>query len=82
MAQPDFKQLIRVRNPHSQFIEELVNNEQVRLRNSSTVPYFLKQRHRLDRLCGIVPVGYNSAVLYRKKTPRIIARFQKYTWFE
>ena len=80
--QPNFRGLTRVRKPYARIFQELENKTEVRVTDPSSVRYILSQNRRLMGLCGFVPRHHNDILVYRKKTPRLVAEFKRYSYFE
>ena len=73
---------VRVRNPHSQYIERLGKEATVEVKERSTGLYFLREKRKFDGLIGITRVRQDFWVIFPKKPPKVKSKTQKYTLFE
>ena len=81
---PNFnnKHLVRIKNPHSIYIERLMKEPVVEVKDRVAVPYFCQQKAKLDSMLGMRTIKHNDILLFRRREPRIVAKFKKHTWFE
>ena len=73
--------MVRVRNPYSRHIEALMGEPYTDINDRVTGLYFLRIKKELAPVADMRRLGKDHWICLRRKTPELLRKTKKYTFF-